>query len=135
MRFFQSPNFLRNVLLIDATTCVITGALMTLGSGVLTQLTSIPRDLLLYAGLSLFPIAAFMAVAATRAALSSTAVWLVILGNVAWVAGSLWLLVGGTISPNAFGFVFIAAQAVAVAVLAELEVIGVRRLAASPVSA
>lgn len=131
MPFVQSPNFLRTVLLIDAATCAATGALMVLGSGIIGRLTNVPPDLLLYAGFSLFPIAAFIALVATRERLSLPAVWFVVLGNVMWVVGSLWLIFGGSITPNALGYAFIGAQAAAVAVLAELEYFGLRRRSAS----
>jgi hypothetical protein len=123
----RSANFLRSVLLVDAATCVASGVLMTLGSGPIASVTAIPPALLLYAGLSLFPIAAFMAVTATRPVIPRLAVWLIIDGNVLWVAGSLWLMVGSTIAPTALGHAFIGAQALAVAVLAALEYAGLRR--------
>jgi len=122
------PRFLRTVLLIDAATCVATGLLMTFAAGFLADLTQLPPDLLRSAGLSLFPIAAFIAFVGTRAVLPRAGVWLVILGNVAWVGASLGVLFGGAVSPNAFGYAFVAFQALAVAVLAELEFTGVRKL-------
>lgn len=125
--------FLRTVLLIDAATCVTTGPLMTAGSTALAPLMQLPAELLFYAGASLFPVAAFIAFVATRDDLPPAGVWLVIVGNVAWVAGSLWLLFGGTLSPSLLGTAFLAAQAAAVAVLAELEYIGLRRLNVSAV--
>jgi hypothetical protein len=123
----RPANFLRNVLLVDAATCVASGVLMTLGSAPIAGLTAIPSALLFSAGLSLFPIAAFMAVTATRPVISRLAVWLIIDGNVLWAAGSLWLMVGSTIAPNALGHAFIGAQALAVALLAALEYAGLRR--------
>ena len=123
--------FLRNVLLIDAATCIATGVLMTLATGLLANLTQLPPELLRTAGLSLFPIAAFIAFVATRAELSRAGVWLVILGNVGWVGASLGVLLGGTISPNILGYAFVLAQALAVAVLAELEFTGVRKIGAA----
>ncbi|MGB5840045.1 MAG: hypothetical protein WBG98_06755, partial [Brucella anthropi] len=50
------------------------------------------------------------------------AVNLVILGNGAWVAASLFLPVAGMIFPNLFGWVFLVGQAAAVTVLTWLEV-------------
>jgi hypothetical protein len=121
------PKFLKIVLLVDAATCAATGALMTIGADMVAKLTGIPSPLLLYAGLSLFPIAIFIAVVATREHLALPAVWLVIIGNGLWVAGSVWLLLGGAIAPNALGYVFVGIQAAAVAVLAELEYVGLRQ--------
>jgi hypothetical protein len=123
------PNFLRTVLLADAATCVATGLLMTAGSGLLAGLTHLPAALLMSAGLSLFPIAAVIAFVAMRPATWPLGVWLVIVGNVGWVIASLYLLVPGTIAPNALGYAFLIVQAVAVAVLTELEIMGIRRAA------
>src|SRR5262245_61868268 len=117
----QHPNFLRIVLLIDAATCLAMGLLLTAGTGLPTSPTQLPAGLLFHAGVSLFPIAAFIAFVGTRENLPPLGVWLVILGNAGWVAGSLWFLHGGTIGANALGHAFLAVQATAVAVLAGLE--------------
>jgi hypothetical protein len=117
---------LRNVLLLDAATCLLTGAMLTFGARVLAQLTAIPTTLLLYAGVSLIPIAAFMAVTAMRAVLLPLGVWIVIVGNALWVAASVGLMIGPWIAPNAWGYAFIAAQAAAVAVLTKLELDGTK---------
>ena len=123
---------LRTLLLVDAATCVVMGAVLISGSALIATLTAIPSALLLYAGFVLFPIAAFMAAVASQA--WRAGVWLVIAGNVMWVAGSLWLMVGGWIAPNVLGYAFIAAQALAVALLAALEHVALRR-ASSAVAA
>ncbi len=47
---------LRKILFLDALTCLSCGALMSLASGPLAALLSLPASLLRYAGLSLFPI-------------------------------------------------------------------------------
>ncbi|NJO21676.1 MAG: hypothetical protein HC868_00400 [Sphingomonadales bacterium] len=62
-----------------------------------------------------------MAITATRAALSLLAVWIIVGGNALWVLASVSLLIGPWIAPNAWGYAFIAAQAVVVAVLTKLE--------------
>jgi hypothetical protein len=112
---------LRNLLLIDSGTCATMAALLTLGSGQIGQLTQLPPVLLSYVGLGLFPIAAFMAIVALRPDVNSAATWLIIVGNALWVAGSFLLLASGWIAPNLLGTVFIAAQAVVVALLTKLE--------------
>jgi len=126
MAIWNHPGFLRSVLLVDAATCVATGAVMTVGSNLIAGLTEIPIGLLMVAGLSLFPIAVFIAIVAMRPATWPSGVWLVVLGNVGWVAGSLWLLLADSIAPNGLGYAFLVVQAMAVAVLAELEVMGAR---------
>lgn len=124
---FTHPQFLRRVLLLDALTCVATGLAMTLGVDLTTQLTALPAGLLTTAGASLFPIALFMAWVATRKPIPAAGVWLVILGNVGWVFGSLALLTGW--APfNTLGAGFVTMQALAVAGLAALEFVGLRRI-------
>lgn len=112
---------LRSILLIDAATCAVTGALLTAGSGVAGPLMQLPAALLFYAGLSLFPVAVFMTIVALRDAVQPTGAWLIISGNVLWVAASFGLLVSGWIAPNYLGAGFITAQALVVAVFARLE--------------
>ena len=121
MSIFSSPLAMVRLLLVDAATCVTMGMLLTVGAGPIGRVTQIPPDLLFYAGLVLFPIGAFMAVVATRPAISPAAVRLIVLGNFAWVAGSLLILVGGWIAPNTVGLIFVMAQALVVAALALLE--------------
>lgn len=112
---------LRNILYADAATCAAMGALLVAGSSYIAGLTQLPSGLLFYAGSLLFPIAVFMAVIASRPVIPLIAVWLIIGGNVLWVAVSFGLLIGAWIDPNIIGFAFITAQALAVAVLAKLE--------------
>ncbi len=115
----QSNTTLQNVLLLDAATCVGAGALMTFGSNFIGGLTAIPAPLLTWAGLILFPVAALMLYAGLQTTPSRPLVWLIVLGNIGWMAASLGVF--AFIAPNAPGYVFILAQAAAVAVLALLE--------------
>jgi len=115
----SNTSALQNILLLDAATCVAAGALMAFGSKFVAGLTAIPAPLLFWAGLILFPIAALMVYAGLQATPPRPLVWLIVLGNIGWVAASLALF--AIIAPNALGYVFIAAQAAAVALLAMLE--------------
>ena len=120
-------SFLRRVVLVDAATCVAMGLLLSLAANMLAPLLELPVLLLEYAGLSLLPIAAFIAWVATRSNLSRLGVWVVIAGNAAWVAGSALLLVSGWVSPNLLGSGFVAAQAATVVVLSGLEYVGLSK--------
>ena len=121
-------SFLRRVLYVDTATCVATGALMTLDAAPLSTLLGLPAALLFWSGLSLFPIAAFMLWVATRRDIPRPGAWLVIAGNAGWVAGSALVLVAT--APTALGYAFVIAQAVVVALLAELEYAGLKRIGA-----
>jgi hypothetical protein len=119
-------SFLRRVLWVDAATCLATGLLLSLQAAPLAGLLGLPAALLTYAGLSLLPCAALMLWIATRESIWRLGAWTVIAGNAAWVAGSAALLVA--YSPTLPGYAFVIAQAVVVALLAELEFTGLRRI-------
>jgi hypothetical protein len=120
--------FLRRVLCVDAATCAATGALMTFDAAPLSTPLGLPAALLFWAGLSLFPVAAFLLWVATRRDIPRPGAWLAILGNAGWVAGSALVL--ALLSPTGLGYAFVIAQAVVVALLAELEYMALRRIGA-----
>jgi hypothetical protein len=97
------------------------GGALVVAARAIAGLTALPEALLLLVGLSLLPIAAFMALVATRARPPAALVRPVIAGNALWVAGSVLLLLAPWIAPNALGVGFVLAQALAVAALAVLE--------------
>jgi hypothetical protein len=110
---------LARILTLDAATCAAMGLLLVLAAGPIAGITAIPATLLIWAGALLLPIAAYMALVARIGTGSALAVWLVILGNLGWVATSLALF--GFIAPNGLGTLLILAQALVVGVLAWLE--------------
>ncbi len=126
----DTVTFLRRLMAFDAITSVAMGLMLVAGAGILGPLLNLPAPLLRASGLALVPFALCVGVVAVRAAASRAAVLTVALVNAAWVIGSLGLLFSGQVSPNLFGMAFVAAQAIFVGVLAELQVIGARRLAA-----
>lgn len=130
MSLFRMSPFLRRVLLADALISGATGLLMLLGAGVLTSMLDLPAALLRTAGLILLPYALFVVYVAIRSS-QRAAVWAVILINALWAIDSIVLLLSGWVAPNALGYAFVILQAVAVAVLAELQYIGVRRTTAA----
>ena len=126
---YRSNSFLRTVLLADAIASGATGLLMIAGAGLLEGLLGLPVALLREAGLLLIPYVAFVAYDGTRATISRAAVHAVIGLNVLWVAGSIGLLVSGWVAPTMLGYAFVIAQAAVVGVLAELQLVGLRRSA------
>lgn len=121
---------LRRALQADAVASAASGLAMFLGAAVLDGPTGLPTALLRYAGLALLPYAALVGWMGLRPYLPRWAVWAVILGNMAWAADSALLLVSGWVQPTGFGIAFALAQALVVAVLAELQFFGLRRSAA-----
>lgn len=126
----QSPHFLRRVLLADAATCLATGLLLTLGANFLQPLLGLPQALLREAGMLLFPFAALVLFTATRPRLPRMLVWVIVISNVLWAFDSAMLLLAGWVTPTVPGKAFVVAQALAVALFAELEFFGLRRQAA-----
>jgi hypothetical protein len=117
----------RNIVLFDAATCAVMGLALVVGAAPLSSFTLIPSAVLSYAGMALLRIAAFMAAVALGRVRSIIGPALVVGGNVLWVVASVALLVDDWITPNGFGYVFIGAQAAAVAVLAAIELAALRR--------
>jgi hypothetical protein len=120
-----SSSLLQRMLIADAVISGITGVALLLGAGPLSAWLNVPVALLRVSGAILLPFAAMVLLFSS--AISPARVWTVIGLNFAWVAASALVLVGGWIQPNTLGMAFVIGQAVAVAVLAELQFTGLRR--------
>ena len=118
---------LRFALLADAVASGATGLMMIAGADLLTGLLGLPVALMREAGLLLVPYVALVAFVGTRQAIPHGAVKAIIALNVAWVAGSIGLLMSGIVAPTVLGYAFVIFQAVVVGVFAELQFIGLRR--------
>jgi hypothetical protein len=103
--------------------------LVTFGGG-LSGLFNLPAALLQQASMVLLPFALLLAFLSTRARLPRAAVWAVIVANAIWAIDSIVLLFTGWVQPSLPGYLFVAGQAAFVAVIAELEYIGLRKSAA-----
>jgi hypothetical protein len=126
----SNSTFLRRVLIADAVASAATGLLMLLAATPLEHWLALPADLLRAAGASLIPFAAIVGWLALRETISRAGVWIVIALNALWVVDSVALLFTGWVQPAVLGYAFVLAQAAAVAVLAELEYVGLRRATA-----
>ncbi len=122
---------LRQALLSDAVTTIACALLMLFGAGFLDSVLGLPAGLLRMAGIVLVPYAAWVAYLGTRDRLGRLAVWAVVTANAVWAIDSLALLLGGWVSPTPAGYAFVLAQAVVVALYAELQAMGLKRSAAA----
>jgi hypothetical protein len=127
MSSFHASTFLRRSLLADAAVSGATAFLMIAAAGILDTLLGLPVALMRGAGLVLVPYVAFVAWLATRERVTPAAVWAVIATNLVWAIASLLLLVSGLVAPTVLGYVFVAAQAIVVALFGELQYVGLRR--------
>ena len=126
-----SSSFLRRVLLADAAISGVAGLLLALDAGGLEGMLGAPAAFLRYAGLSLLPFAALVAAVAGRERPSHPGVWTVIGLNAAWVVASGVVALSGGFDLTALGLTFVIGQAIAVAGLAELQYVGLRKAAAA----
>lgn len=127
MNTIQPATLLRRVLLLDALSSGAMGVLLLSCSGLLAGLLDLPAELLNEAGIVLVPFALAVGFLGTRAQVSRAAIWAVIGSNAVWAIDSVILLFTGWVQPNLLGYVFVAGQAAFVAVMAELEIIGLRK--------
>lgn len=127
MSMIQSSRFLRSALALDAAACAGTGLLLTLAAEPLSGWLGFPPGFLRGAGLVLLPSAALLAWFASRETLPRLAVFAVIGVNLVWIADSVAVLLMGWFAPTGLGIAFVLAQAAAVALVTELEVIGLKR--------
>lgn len=121
---------LRLALRFDA---VASGALGVLGVAAAPMLTDLlgPQSAILRAtGAFLVGYAAALVVLAAMPRIPRPAAWTVVVGNAAWVLGSVLAVVAGWASLTAVGVAFVLAQAAAVAAFADLQWLSIRRMAA-----
>ena len=127
----NSSIFLRGALLADAIASGALGLMLAIAAAPLAPLLALPEPFLREAGVLLIPYALFVGYLGSRVRLPITLAWLIVAGNAVYALASFALLVGNWLSPNLLGELFIAAQAIAVGVLAELQYIGTRRSASA----
>jgi len=118
---------LRRAIQIDAVVSGAMALLLTFAAGALAPLLQLPEALLLKSGLFLIAYVALIGWLGLRATMPKLLVLAVIIGNAAWTLGSIGLLFSGAVSPNLLGQLFVAAQAIAVGVFAELQFLGLRK--------
>lgn len=126
--------FLKRVFLADAATCAACAFLLLAGTSALSPLLGLPYELLFWAGAVLVPVAALFAFVGTRRQPPVALAVLGILGNVGWVIESV-IAIEMVAGITTLGIAFVTTQAAAVAVLAALETIGLKRMTAARVAA
>jgi hypothetical protein len=131
MTAIRSSTFLRRVLLLDSVSSGAMGILLLTCSGLLEGLLDLPAELLREAGLVLIPFALAVGFIGTRGQLPRAAVWAVIAINAVWAVDSILLLFTGWVEPNLLGHAFVVGQAAFVALMAQLEFLGMRKSASA----
>ena len=119
--------FLRRAIVGDA---IITGAMAVLlvaAAGLLGPLLNLPDSFLREVGVFLIVYAALVGFLGSRELMPKFFVVLVIGANALWAIDSIALLFTSWVQPNLLGQAFVVMQAVTVAVIAELQYIGLKR--------
>jgi hypothetical protein len=117
--------FLRKVVLADVVTGAGAGIALIAGADFVSGMLGLPSALLFWSGVALIPFLGLLVVILRS---NSTALVPLLIGvNFAWVAASLYVAFGPSFAPTLMGQVFVCAQAAVVFLLAELQVIGMRR--------
>jgi len=127
MRAFVNWSLLRLALLADAAASGIMGVLLAAAADPLAAWFGLPLALLREVGLLLIPYAGLLIYLASRQTTPRLPAQLIIAGNVLWVIGSVALLISSLVAPTTLGTAFVIAQALIVAILAELQQLGLKR--------
>jgi len=127
MNTLANWSLLRLALLADAIASGGMGLLLAAGAEPLAAWFGLPLALLREVGVLLIPYAALLIYLATRATTPRLPAQLIVAGNALWVVGSVALLMSGLVAPTMLGTAFVIAQALIVAILAELQLLGLRR--------
>ncbi|WP_336212677.1 hypothetical protein [Nonomuraea sp. LPB2021202275-12-8] len=120
--------FLRLVLALDAAVTGVNGLVYLAGAGLVTELLGPGAGLLRGIGIFLLVYGAGVGLLAARGTVSQAATRAVIGLNIAWALGSVAAVVTGALEFTTIGAVWAVAQALVVAVFAELQIMGLRRL-------
>jgi len=119
---------LRRALRLDAAASGALGALSLAAAPALVGLLGPPAPVLLGVGAFLVVFAAALFVLAARPSIPRPAAWTVVVGNAGWVVASVAAAVPGASVLTGLGIAVVLAQAAAVAVFADLQWLGLRRM-------
>ncbi|WP_295529663.1 hypothetical protein [uncultured Pseudacidovorax sp.] len=127
-----SPRFLSRVMWLDATSCLLTGAIQCVATASLAARTGLPAPLLGATGLFLLVYAAAAGWMASRAVPPRILIGLVAIGNLGWAFGCLVLLFGSRLQPTVVGEIWVGLQVVVVLALAAAQGAGLRATSPRP---
>lgn len=118
---------LRQSVLGDGIMSGVFGVALIAGAAPLSPLLGMPAAFLFWIGVALLPWMASLIVIGRQERPKAGAVETVIAVNALWVLGSIAFAIWSPFGMTAFGFAFVAAQGIAVALIAELQFSALRR--------
>lgn len=123
-----ADRFLRLALKVDAIASGLTGAGMVAAPGLHADLYGLPAAMTQPSGLFLLAFAAMVWFASARRLVDARLVTAIIVLNAIWVAASAIVIAAGWLPLTPLGVGYTILQAAAVALFAELQFIGLRRV-------
>ncbi|MGB6085090.1 hypothetical protein [Parvibaculum sp.] len=117
----------RHAVLADGVISGAMGALLIVAASPLSGLLGISAGFLFWVGVALMPWMLALLLIGRKDQLGARAVETVIALNALWVVTSIGLILFGPFEMTALGIAFVVAQALAVAVFAELQFFGLKR--------
>ena len=123
-----SSHLLKNTLLINAVFSLTCGLACLIFADYLSRLTAIPSWILYALGVGLLIFAADVALTATRTPLNPLFAKIIIGADIAWVVASVAVLIFFGSHLTLSGQVLIELVAIAVAVLATVQAVGLRQM-------
>ena len=124
-------SYLRKALLADAVVSGAASLAMIAGADFTHGLLGLPSALLFWAGVASIPFVTLLAMMVRAGRAPGSLIVAVIVTNLAWVAGSLFVAFGPAFAPSLLGQVFVVTQAAIVGVFAQLQIVGLRRAGAT----
>jgi hypothetical protein len=118
---------LRFALRLDAVASATVGVLTLIGANPVSSWVGAPGAAVVVVGAFMLVYGAAIGWLSTYRRLDIRLVWAVIVGNLVWVVGSVLLTTSDWLSPATLGLVLLLGQALAVAVFAQLQYLGLRQ--------
>lgn len=119
--------FLRFVIGADAAACGLMGGVFAFDTGLLAEPLGLTPAFMQPVGLFLLVYAAGLVLLALRPSLPRAAVWTLVAFNAVWAIESFAIMALGWVQPTQLGVAFVAVQAVAALIVADLQYIVLRR--------
>jgi len=117
----------RNAVLADGVISGAMGALLIVAAGPLSGLLGISAGFLFWVGVAFMPWMLALLLIGRKDQPSARAVETVIALNMLWVVASIGLIIFGPFDMTGLGIAFVAAQALAVTIFADLQFVGLKR--------
>jgi hypothetical protein len=127
MSTIEVSRLLRLALRLDALLSSAAGVLSLAGASLLHPLLGMGSGVVLGLGAFMLGYGLLVGWLGSQRQLPAALAWSIVAGNLLWVLGSIALAVSGRITPTSLGLTLLLGQAAAIAVVTDLQYLGLRR--------